>query len=77
MASDPIVSRRDGTGSMDKTDIQIEIGLLAGLDLAALRGRWRDLCRSDPPVHMSLQVLIQAIAYRLQEKAFGDTRHSA
>lgn len=64
-------------GTEDKQTVQVEIGTLADLDLATLRIRWRDLYRSDPPAHMSRQVLVQAIAYRLQEKTFGGLSRSA
>jgi hypothetical protein len=62
---------------MDLQIIESEIGTLADLDLAALRKRWRDHYRCAPPVHMSRQVLIQAIAYGLQKKAFGGLSRSA
>jgi hypothetical protein len=64
----------------EPNDIQAvssEIGTLADLDLAALRTRWRDHYRCAPPIHMSRQVLIQAIAYGLQEKSFGGLSRSA
>ncbi len=49
----------------------IGIGDLAGLDLQFLRQHWRDLYQSDPPVRMSRELLIQSIAYRLQEQRYG------
>jgi hypothetical protein len=52
-------------------DVEAEIGALAGLDLSALRGRWRDLYGSEAPVHMSPELMLRAIAHRIQEKAFG------
>jgi hypothetical protein len=48
-----------------------EIGGLADLDLPALRQHWRDLYGSEPPVRMSRELLIQAVAYRIQERTFG------
>lgn len=48
-----------------------EIGRLANLDLSGLRRRWFDIYESRAPVHMSRELLIQAIAYRLQENAHG------
>lgn len=50
---------------------RIEIGGLAALDLPTLRKRWRELYRSDAPVRMSRELLIQAIAFRVQEDAHG------
>ena len=49
----------------------IEIGDLADLDLDALREHWRSLYRSEPPVRMSRELLMQAVAYRLQEQRHG------
>jgi hypothetical protein len=51
--------------------IQEEIGALADLDLVALRRRWLGFYGSKAPARMSRELLVQAIAYRLQENAFG------
>jgi hypothetical protein len=51
--------------------IAVEIGALAGLDLSALRGRWHKLNGTSAPTRMSRELLIQAIAYRLQEQVHG------
>lgn len=51
--------------------IQVEIGSLADLDLALLRSRWLGLYACEAPARMSRELLIQAIAFRLQENAFG------
>jgi hypothetical protein len=51
--------------------VTVEIGGLAGLDLSSLRERWRALYAAPPPVRMSRELIIQAIAYRLQEQAHG------
>lgn len=54
-----------------EADLAIEIGVLANLDLTALRQRWLVHCGIDVPRYMSPQLLRLAIAYRVQEKAFG------
>jgi Protein of unknown function (DUF2924) len=54
-----------------------EIGGLADLDLPALREHWRDLYGSEPPVRMSRELLIQAIAYCIQERMFGGLSRAA
>ncbi len=54
-----------------------EIGGLADLDLPALRQHWRELYASEPPVRMSRELIIQAIAYRIQEKMFGGLSRTA
>jgi len=46
------------------------LGRLQGLDGAALREEWRRLGRSEPP-RISRDLLMRAVAYRLQELAFG------
>ena len=43
---------------------------LQALDGAALREEWRRLCRSEPP-RVSRDLLMRALAYRIQERAFG------
>jgi hypothetical protein len=58
------------TAVTDRT-IQEEIGSLADLDLVSLRRRWLGLYRSAVPTRMSRELLVQVIAYRLQENAFG------
>jgi Protein of unknown function (DUF2924) len=48
-----------------------EIAALTKLTVKALKGRWRDLYGTEPPPRISPQLLTQAIAYRLQVRAFG------
>lgn len=57
---------------MRPEDLEAEIGDLADLGLPPLRQRWYDLYGREAPRNMSRQLLRQAIAYRLQEQAFGD-----
>lgn len=54
-----------------EADVAIEVDALAGLDLTELRQRWQVHYGSDAPRNMSPQLLRLAIAYRIQEKAFG------
>ena len=54
-----------------EADVAIEVDALAGLDLTELRQRWQVHYESDAPRNMSPQLLRLAIAYRIQEKAFG------
>jgi len=51
--------------------LRSEIAALDQLDLNALRQRWRQLYRTAAPVGFRRDVLIRAIAYKLQEKALG------
>ena len=50
--------------------LQGRLERLHDLDGAALREEWRRLCRSEPP-RISRDLLMRAIAYRLQELEFG------
>ena len=42
--------------------------------LAELRQQWRALYKSDAPPHLSRELLLRAVAYRMQEVAFGGLR---
>lgn len=53
-----------------------EIGILAGLDLEELKRRWMELYYLPPPPHISRELLILAIAYRIQVKAHGGLSRS-
>jgi hypothetical protein len=50
--------------------LQTRLERLKDLDGLALREEWRRLCRSEPP-RISRDLLIRALAYRLQELEFG------
>jgi hypothetical protein len=43
---------------------------------ANLKERWRALYRSEPPRRISRDLLIRALAYRIQEKALGGLKPS-
>ena len=50
--------------------LQTRLERLQDLDGSALREEWRRLCRSEPP-RISRDLLMRALAYRLQELEFG------
>jgi Protein of unknown function (DUF2924) len=50
--------------------LQLRLGRLQSLDGGELREEWRRLCRSEPP-GISRDLLLRALAYRLQEREFG------
>jgi hypothetical protein len=54
-----------------KGEVEAEIATLAGLSLAALRERWQALYGNPAPPSLRRDLLIRAIAYQLQVKAFG------
>ena len=53
-----------------------ELAGLRGLDGKTLKERWRTLYGSEPPVRVSTSLLVQAVAYRLQEKTLGGLKAS-
>jgi len=61
----------DPTSSPSSPALQrARLDRLQDLDGGALREEWRRLCRSEPP-RTSRDLLLRAIAYRLQEVEFG------
>ena len=54
-----------------------ELAELRGFDLAALKQKcWRALYRTETPAHIAQALLLQAVAYRLQERALGGLKPS-
>jgi hypothetical protein len=47
---------------------------LPKLDLGELRQRWRALNKADASPHLSRELLVRAVAYRMQEAALGGLR---
>jgi hypothetical protein len=47
---------------------------LPKLDLSKLREEWRVLCKADVSPRLSRELLIRAVAYRMQELALGGLR---
>ena len=52
-------------------EISAQIAALAGLDIRHLKSSWRELYDTEPPSRISRELLVRAIAYRLQEREFG------
>jgi hypothetical protein len=52
-------------------DITEAMARLSALTIFELRHEWRRLHRTPPPMRLSRDLLIRAIAYKLQEKAHG------
>ena len=65
-------SRKWPSSGGDLEELAGEITRLAALDVVALRQRWAVLFGDDPSPNFGRALLIRAIAYRLQEKAFAD-----
>lgn len=54
-----------------------QLTIVAGLDGKSLKQRWRNLYKTEPPARLSPSVLIQAVAYGVQEKALGGLKPSS
>ena len=55
----------------DMTGIEDKINAAAGLETHELRVAWRHHYQSEPPARLSRDLLIRAIAYKIQERTFG------
>lgn len=53
-----------------------EIEALRRAAPADLKGRWRELYGTEPPRHISRDLLVRGLAYRIQEKALGGLKPS-
>ena len=53
-----------------------EIAALEQATSADLKERWRVLYRAEPPRRISRDLLVRALAYRIQEKALGGLKPS-
>jgi hypothetical protein len=57
--------------------VEAELDRLAGMPIAQLRIRYREVFRSDPPTAFGPDLLRRSIAHRIQEKAYGGLSRSA
>ena len=62
---------RDQPSSKRTEQISAQIAALASLSMNELKIGWRDLYDTEPAPRISRELLTRAIAYRLQERAFG------
>jgi hypothetical protein len=58
-------------GLSEMSEVETEIAALGGLESDRLRIEWRRLYRTEPPPRLSRDLLIRAIAYKIQERAHG------
>jgi len=66
---DKIVSR-------SREKISPELTSLSSLPIKELKQQWRSLYGSEPPLRISRELLIRAVAYRIQEQAVGGLKLS-
>jgi hypothetical protein len=63
--------------ALDGQRLVSDLASLPSLTRDALMGRWREVYGSEPPARLGRDLLMRAIAYRLQERAEGDLSASA
>jgi DUF2924 family protein len=61
----------------DSDPLAREIAHLLELDGAALKQRWATVFKTDPSPNFGRLLMVRPIAYRLQEKTFGNLKRSA
>src|SRR5712671_6690814 len=73
MAFAAIASKRGARADMDKPAINVakELARLSALTIFELRGEWRRLHRTPPPMRLSRDLLTRGISYKPQERAYG------
>jgi hypothetical protein len=71
-------SRRVAVTDMSRSSIEItvELARLSALTIFELRGEWRRLYRTPPPMRFSRDLLTRGITYRLQERSLGGLSNS-
>ena len=57
----------------ETSSVEAEIARLRGLDIEALRARWRTVFGGKAPRHLPRHLLFAIIAYRLQAEVLGDS----
>ena len=73
---DASVRRRNDNGlgrprRPDITEVESQIAGLANRSTQELRVAWRQLHRTEPPLGLSRDLLIRALAHQLQEQSYG------
>jgi hypothetical protein len=63
--------KRGSKSQRDPQKLTAELEQLPALNPEELRSRWQALFGADPPAKLRSSLLIQGIAYRLQEKTLG------
>ena len=58
----------------DVTACREALARLPELDLGGLRQQWRTLYKAEASPHLSRELLVRAVAYRMQEVALGGLR---
>ena len=67
----PVRHRHDQPRRPDLTEVERQIAGLANRSTQDLRVAWRQLHRSGPPLGLSRDLMIRALAHQLQEQSYG------
>ena len=67
--ADPTIKRADELSTAQNVAARLEA--LEQMDHAALRAEWRRLYRTHPPKHVSRDLLMLGVAWKIQEQAYG------
>jgi hypothetical protein len=62
--------------SAQRGQVAKQLAVLPKLTVAELKERWRSFYETNPPPRIGRGLLTRAIAYRLQEQAFGGLKPS-
>ena len=65
----PNHTRPEGLRSAD--DVALKLQALEQMDCVALRTEWRRLYRTNPPMKVARKLLVLAVAWKIQEQAYG------
>jgi hypothetical protein len=55
----------------ERQKLSAEVSLLESLDVEQLRARWKILFETEAPPRFSRDLLMRAVAYRIQERVLG------
>src|SRR5260370_32384986 len=67
---------KQGVSGSDSGKTSGEIAVLTDRSVSELKDRWRSVYGTEPPPRSSRKLLVSAIAYRIQERAFGGLKPS-
>lgn len=65
------MTRRNARRSLGDDALALELSGLRDLSVDELKKRWRELFGIEPPRRLGRLLMVRAIAYKLQEQAFG------
>jgi hypothetical protein len=55
----------------ERQELSAEIALLESLDVDQLRARWKIVYETEAPMRFSRDLLMRAVAYRMQDRLLG------